>query len=171
MNYVVVTIWLHSYQRLADYLFERKSPVTFQTLEFSAVLWLNEGIMFTFPFRVKFIHLIPLPKCKKKPLILWKLKVLSRLWSLNVPLKIRKLFKITYIYGERPTVDIGFSCFSFNSILRPDFWNKIWWNSCFLKVVHVVSKLVGVPTHFKAYQIKEWTLSYPKVGFICEIIK
>ena len=30
----------------------------------NAVLWLNGVIIFTIPFRVNFIHIIPIPKCK-----------------------------------------------------------------------------------------------------------
>ena len=52
---------LPSYRRLADYPFEKKSPNIGSQCRFVIKL-------FTIPFRVKFIYLIPLPlplpKCK-----------------------------------------------------------------------------------------------------------
>ena len=45
--------WLRSYRRLADYPFGSQCRFV--------IKW---EYIFTMPFRVKFIHLIPLPKCK-----------------------------------------------------------------------------------------------------------
>ena len=51
---------LHSYRRLADYPFKTKNT---GDLNWNSMP-LKRGHIFTIPFMVKLIHLIPLPKCK-----------------------------------------------------------------------------------------------------------
>ena len=51
---------------------------------------IKRGHIFTIPFRVKFIHLIPLPKCKYLGF--------HENWSLNVPL-ILYIFMCAYVWG------------------------------------------------------------------------
>ena len=55
---------LHLYRRLADYPFEQNHRWFFSNIGIQCRFVIKRGHIFFNPFRVKFIHLIPLPKCK-----------------------------------------------------------------------------------------------------------
>ena len=99
MNHVALccVCELRSYRRLSDYPFGQITGDLFSNIGSQCRFVIKRGHTFTIPFRVKFIHLISLPKWKSR--ILWKLRALSRLWSLNIHFtENQEQYKITLIH-------------------------------------------------------------------------
>ena len=91
MNHVVITFYVHPDGWLI--LFEKIwSGIFVQTLEFNAVLWLNGGIFSLFLSGLS--SYIYYHYQNAKILDFMKFRALSRLWSLNIPLRQNYLSRI-----------------------------------------------------------------------------